>query len=70
MGLRTPSYLTSIFILENLIKYGHIELTEEQGGHRILVKGLPSIYALSERINNMLKEVEQLKAPAGQNNLK
>ena len=56
--MRTPSYLSVMFILENLLKYGHIELCEEQEGRRMLVKGQSSIYSLSEQMNVLLKDVE------------
>ena len=59
--MRTPSYLSVVFILENLLRFGHIELCEEQEGRRMLVKGLSPIYSLSEHINVLLKDVEQVK---------
>lgn len=47
LALRTPSYLSTKLCLDKLLQHGHIELLEEHGGTRVLIKGRPSCFDLA-----------------------
>ena len=54
LALRTPTYLTTIMCIDALLKHRHIELVTEQNGKRVLVKGLPSCYEVSDALSTLI----------------
>ena len=59
LALRTPTYLTTKFCVEALLKHGHVELLTEQNGKRVLIKGLPSCFEISEQLSALIEENQQ-----------
>ena len=55
LPLRTPSYLTTMFCVHTLLKYGCIELGTEQCGLRVLVKGQSCCLEVSEHLARLVE---------------
>ena len=50
LALRTPTYLSTKLCVDLLLKYGVIELLTENNGQRVLIKGQPKCYELSDKL--------------------
>ena len=58
LALRTPTYLTTRLCVEELLRWGHAELATEQNGKRVLLRGLPSCFALSEHLSTLIDSAQ------------
>ena len=57
LALRTPTYLTTLLCIDILRKQGVIELLTENDGNRVLIKGRPKCYELSDKLAGMIENV-------------
>lgn len=56
LALRTPTYLTTMMCIDKLLEHGHIELATEQNSKRVLIKGLPSCFEVSETLASIIDQ--------------
>ena len=58
LALRTPSYLSTILCVDSLLEHAHIELTTEQCGRRVLIKGRPSCFELCDSLAVLVDQAQ------------
>lgn len=55
LALRTPTYLTTMMCVNTLLRNGYIKLDTEQNGKRVLIKGQPSCFELSDHLSSLIE---------------
>ena len=54
LALRTPTYLTTKLCIDLLLKTGCVTLTTEMDGKRVLIRGEPKLFEVSEGLQERI----------------